>query len=205
MAYSCNVVFIELAQRLGARRLLQYAVRFGLGNPTGIPMDREAKGRLPGELGMGPEALANLALGQGVLEVTPLQKARVVAALVNDGIMPVPWLLREIRTPRGEILEQHRAPGGTRVVGPETAGLLRLAMFAVTTYGTGQSAQVPARAAGKTGSAQTRPGLPPHSWFVGFAPFYVPRYVMAVFAEKARAGGLVAAPVFRAVMEAILP
>lgn len=205
MAYSCNVVFIELAQRLGARRLLAYASRFGLGNATGLPLDREDGGRLPSELGMGPEALANLALGQGVMEVTPLQKARVVAALVNDGIMPVPWVVREIRTPRGKILEQHQSPGGTRVVGSKTARQLRLLMFAVTTYGTGQLAQIPSRAAGKTGSAQTHPGMPPHSWFVGFAPFYVPRYVLVVFAEKAGAGGLVAAPVFRAIMEGILP
>jgi cell division protein FtsI/penicillin-binding protein 2 len=205
MAYSCNVVFIELAQRLGARRLLEYAGRFGLGSATGLPLDREAGGRLPWELGMGPAALANLALGQGVLEVTPLQKARIVAALVNDGIMPVPWVVREIRTPRGEILEQPQPPGGTRVVRSETARQLRLLMFAVTAHGTGRLAQIPSRAAGKTGSAQSYPGMPPHSWFVGFAPFYVPRYVLVVFAEKAGAGGLVAAPVFRAIMEGILP
>lgn len=205
MAYSCNVAFIQVAQRLGARKLVEYASRFGLGTRTGVEIEREAAGRLPGDLWMGPEALANLALGQGVLEVTPLQMAMVVSALVNDGVMPAPWLVREVRDARGFTLEEHRAPAATRVVSAETARQLRLAMFAVTTYGTGQSAQITYRSAGKTGSAETRPRLPTHAWFAGFAPFYVPRYVMVVFAEQAGAGGVVAAPVFRAVMERLLP
>lgn len=205
LAYSCNSVFITLGQRLGAATLLGYAAAFGLGARTGVEIDREAAGLLPRAWGLGPEALANLSLGQGQLEVTPLQLAMVVATLVNDGIMLSPWVVRELRDPRGYTVERAGPGPGQRVVSSETARQLRLAMFAVTTYGTGRLAQTRSRAAGKTGSAETGPGQRTHAYFAGFAPFYVPKYVMVVFAEQAGAGGSVAAPVFGRTLNRLLP
>ncbi len=204
-AHSCNVVFIQLAKELGPALLTDYAHALGLGMKTGLEVDGESSGSLPLARTMGEQDVANLALGQGDTTITPLQAAVLVATLVNDGVRPVPWLVQEVSNEvTGQLVWKREPPSGVRVLGIDTARTLRLLMFHVTTYGTGQDAQIVQRAAGKTGSAQTLTGSPSHAWFAGFSPFYVPRYVMVVFAERAGAGGTVAAPLFAAIMSRIL-
>ncbi|MFO7172237.1 MAG: penicillin-binding transpeptidase domain-containing protein [Bacillota bacterium] len=203
---SCNIFFIHLGyQVLGREGLLAAARRFGLGAPTGIGLPEEDKGVLP-ELRWDGE-VAMFAFGQGAFGATPLQVARAYAALATDGRLPPVRLVDRLTTPAGKTVEQFPRRAGEAAVSPEVARTMQAILQGVTQpggVGTGQKAWVPGwGSAGKTGSAEAA-GDAVHAWFVGWVPLHQPRYVIAVLVEEGGAGGEAAAPIFRAIAEAIL-
>lgn len=210
MAYSSNPVLIDIGLRLGAERLLAYAGKLGFGRRTGLDFDGEAEGNLPAPASVYSGDLANLSIGQGALEATPLQVAGLVATIVNDGIKIEPYIVSRITTADGKIVKNFAASRGQRVLSRQTAGQLRDMMAAVTRYGTGQAAYVEGPgSAGKTGSAETgRKDVAgksiSHAWFAGYAPLDNPQYVVVVFVEDGMSGGDVAAPIFQAIVTRIL-
>lgn len=210
MAYSSNPVLIDIGLRLGAERLLAYAGKLGFGRRTGLDLDGEAEGNLPAPASVYSGDLANLSIGQGALEATPLQVAALVATIVNDGIKIEPYIVSRITTADGKIVKNFVASRGQRVLSRQTAGQLRDMMVAVTRYGTGQAAYVEGPgSAGKTGSAETgRKDVAgksiSHAWFAGYAPLDNPQYVVVVFVEDGMSGGDVAAPIFQAIVTRIL-
>jgi len=210
MAQSTNSVFIQVARRIGAAELRRYAAQFGFGRPTSLGLDGEAEGTLPQAENMYPGDLANFAIGQGVLEATPLQVALMTATIANDGIRPIPQLVKEVRQRDGTLLRTFRSVPGVKVISGRTAAAVRKMMTAVTVSGTGQAAYVDSfGAAGKTGSAETgRTDSVGHSishaWFTGYSPLKNPRFVATVFIEDGMSGADTAAPVFREIMTEIL-
>lgn len=210
MAYSSNPVFIEVGLRLGAERLVRYADKLGFGRRTGLDFDGEAEGNLPAPATVFSGDLANLSIGQGSLEATPLQVAGLVATIVNDGVKVEPYIVSRITTAEGRIVKSFAASRGSRVLSRQTAGQLREMMVAVTRYGTGQAAYVEGLGtAGKTGSAETgrRDAAGKsisHAWFAGYAPLDNPQYVVVVFVEDGVSGGDVAAPIFQAIVTGVL-
>lgn len=210
MAYSSNPVLIQVGMKLGAARLVAYADRMGFGRKTRLELDSEADGNLPAPDGVYPGDLANLSIGQGTLEATPLQIAGLVSAIVNDGVAVDPYIVSRLTTTDGRVVKNFPASRGHRVLSKKTAGQLRDMMLAVTRYGTGQAAYVDdAGAAGKTGTAETgRTGAGGkslnHAWFAGYAPLDNPQYVVVVFVEDGMSGGDVAAPIFRDIITRIL-
>lgn len=206
-AQSCNPTFITVGLKLGGEKLLQYSRKFGLGKKTKIGLGEERRGQLPKEP-LYPGDVANLSIGQGFLEVTPLQAAIMLSTIVNNGERVQPYLIKEIRDAQGKIIEKHQASLQIPVVSPSTAAKVRFMLEKVTLAGTGRGAYVPGiGSAGKTGSAQT--GISDkqgeelsHAWFVGYAPSnYKPRWVISVFVEEGKSGGGVAAPVFKKIVE----
>lgn len=202
LAYSSNPVFIEVGLKLGIRPLVEFAKRSGFGEPTGIFLPGEGGGNLPKPDEFYNGELANLSIGQGKCEVTPLQMAGFVASIVNDGKKVAPRLVKRA----GEsVHDPIDAPA--QLFSAETAQILRRMMAAVTKYGTGQAAFVAnGGSAGKTGSAETgrvsKEGKSiSHAWFTGFAPLEEPRYVVIVFVEDGMSGGDVAAPVFQEIIQ----
>ncbi|EGO64246.1 peptidoglycan D,D-transpeptidase FtsI family protein [Acetonema longum] len=210
LAYSSNPVFIQVGLTLGAEKVITYAQKFGFGQSVGLAIKDEVGGNLPNPGQVYAGDLANLSIGQGMLEVTPIQVASLVATLINDGIKVQPRLVKKVVEPGGRLQEMPAARAGVRVVSARTASALREMMKAVTSYGTGVAAQVDRYgSAGKTGSAETgKTGVSGksinHAWFAGYAPLNNPRYVAVVFIEEGMSGSDVAAPIFREIMENLL-
>ncbi|GAA2721154.1 peptidoglycan D,D-transpeptidase FtsI family protein [Cellulomonas aerilata] len=205
---SCNTAFAQLGLDLGDDALREQAERFGFGAPLSIPL-RVTPSRFPEDPDQPQTALA--AIGQQDVRATPLQMAMVSAAIANGGEQMAPFLVRTVRSPDLEVVEE-TSPSVLRTpVSPATAAALRDMMVGVVETGTGTAARIPGvLVAGKTGTAQTTDDVAPHAWFTAFAPADAPRVAVAVIVENGgnvgneATGGRVAAPVARAVIEAVL-
>jgi penicillin-binding protein A len=153
---------------------------------------------------------AQSAIGQYDVRATALQMAMVAAGVANRGVVMTPYLVQEIRGPDLAILETATATPFNRALTPEHAQQMTDMMVGVVQTGTGTSAQIPGvKVAGKTGTAQTGPGQPDNAWFVAFAPADDPQVAVAVLVQGTPnlgeiSGGRLAAPVAKAVIEAVL-
>lgn len=154
MARSCNIYFGRVGMAAGERRLLEYARKMGLGAATGIDLAGEHSGLVP-PTGRGGGAL-NLSIGQGALLVTPLQLAVFTGMLANGGNIMKPFLVSEIASPDGQVLQRTEPRiRGYFYLPWETMGILTDSLKAVMDYGTGFSIAIPGLiAAGKTATVQ---------------------------------------------------
>lgn len=209
LAYSSNPVFIEIGLKLGAETLLSYAQKLGFGHKTSLDFSGEAEGYLPPADNVYSGELANLTIGQGKLEATPLQIVSLVATIANDGIKVNPYIVSKLTNSDGVVVKNYIASSGTRVLTQKTARQIQTMMTAVTQYGTGQAAYVEGiGSAGKTGSAETGrtntlgQGIN-HAWFAGYAPLNKPQYAVVIFVEEGMSGGDIAAPIFSEIITEI--
>lgn len=209
---SCNTAFAYLGNDLGDDALREQAERFGYNSePLTDENLNAASSIFPAELDAPQTALA--AIGQFDVRATPLQIAMVSAGIANDGTVMNPYLIEELRDPdRVKVLERTEPEELSRAVSTETAQELTAMMVEVVENGTGQNGQLDGiQVAGKTGTAQTTAERPPYAWFTSFAPADDAQIAVAVVIEEAPdtarddiAGGRLAAPVAKAVMEAVL-
>ena len=203
-AVSCNSVFAPLGVSVGADRLVATAKRFGFDQPSSIPGAAESFIPSPSKIG---DALAvgSSAIGQGVVQTTPLEMADVAATIAMGGRRPIPTLLA------------HQRPRFVRVTSARVAHEVQQMMVAVIDYGTGTSAQIPGvEVAGKTGTAEltdtaTTTNNPNASspkntdaWFVAYAPVGHPRYVVGALFPNQGFGGAAAAPPVRQILVSAL-
>jgi len=203
-AESCNSVFAPLGVKVGARRLLDAARRYGFDEDPGIP------GALPSTLPSrrelsAPFSLGSTAIGQGKLLATPLQLASVAQTVAAGGQRARPTLVADPRGARP-----------VRVTSPEVARTVGRLMADVVAYGTGKKASLlPVRVAGKTGTAEledttdeeapgeeAEAGTDTDAWFTAYAPLSRPRLAVAVLLVRAGAGGDTAAPAAREILKA---
>lgn len=202
LAQSCNSVFIELGLRLGSKTIETYAAKLGLtqGELLGYPLPTwEAV-----KIGFGPGKIANASLGQEGVRLTPLQVANLMATIASGGAYLPPQVVKEIRTPTGEIVKKFPSPPPVQALEEETAKELQRMLILATREGTGQAAWLsPWGVAGKTGSAEAGKGRS-HAWFAGYFPLEQPCYAVTVFIENGGSGGEVAAPVFQEIATALL-
>lgn len=209
LAYSSNPVFIEIGLKLGAETLISYAKKLGFGHKTNLNFNGEADGYLPPADNIYSGELANLTIGQGKLEATPLQIVSMVATIANDGIKVNPYIVSKLTNADGVIVKNYNTSPGTRVLSQKTARQIQDMMAAVTKYGTGQAAYVEGiGSAGKTGSAETGRTNPEgqsinHAWFAGYAPIKNPQYAIVIFVEEGMSGGDIAAPIFNEIITEI--
>lgn len=209
--HSSNIVMARLGQMIGAERMYRYATSLGFGSLTGIDFPGEAGGRLRSPEHWSARSLPTIAIGHEV-SVTPLQLALAYGAIANGGVLMQPMLVREVRSPQGDVLHRYVPQASHRVFSEGTTRLLRGMLEAVVDSGTAKAARVPGLAvAGKTGTAQKYdPNVRGYgkgmylSSFVGFAPAESPTLVGVVVIDEPHGkhyyGGEVAAPVFREVM-----
>lgn len=205
---SCNTAFGSLGLTLGGDALRDQAAKFGFGERLTVPMP-VTPSSVPS--GMNPPQSAQAAIGQYDVRVTPLQMAMVSAAVANQGTVMTPYAVKTVRSPDLDVLVEASPQELSEAVTPEVAAQLTRMMEAVVTDGTGTRAQIAGVAvAGKTGTAQQGEGQAPDAWFTGFAPADNPQVAVAVVVEDGgvagneAAGGRVAAPIAKAVMEAVL-
>lgn len=210
MEESSNVGTIQVALRLGEKRLYSALRDFGYGERTGLGFPGESAGLLwPTDQWSGT-SLPTISIGQGV-SATLLQVAQVFGVVATGGEWVEPLLVRGEVGPDGE-LRRPEIPKRRRVVSRETATQVAAMLAAVVDgeHGTGSRAAVPGyRVAGKTGTAQkpsaTRRGYEAGKYiasFAGFAPVDHPRLVAAVMLDEPDTvyGGVAAAPVFSEIM-----
>ncbi|HHY92772.1 MAG TPA: stage V sporulation protein D, partial [Firmicutes bacterium] len=206
---SCNVGFMTIGLRLSKERFYHYINAFGFGAVPGSDLPGEAEGILLPLDRVGPVEQANISFGQGIA-VTPLQMIAMVGAVANRGVLLRPQIVREIRDSAGEVVKPFAPQEVRQVLSPEVAGKLCQLLEGVISDGTGRAAQIPGyRLAGKTGTAQKIVGghyvSDKHvASFIGFGPVDNPRLAVLVVVDEPQGayyGGVVAAPVFKRVME----
>ena len=224
MAQSCNVYFFDAARRMGIEPLVNSSAQLEFGRATGIDLPYERTGSVPSS-GISSTTAATesaqrrferealgLSIGQSRLTVTPLQMARLLAFVANDGWMVTPHVVSDDGTARrtSDIdhspyrVARHRVPGIT----PETLSAVRAGLAAVVEepIGTGfKTVRLPGiKIAGKTGTAETAPGKPDHAWFTGYFPADKPQYVVVVALEHGGSGSKAAGPIAREVVRSML-
>lgn len=209
---SCNVGFVQIAQRTGIEAFYKYVELFGLTSPTGIDLPGESRGIIVPQESVKPIDLAVMSYGQ-TLQLTPIQIVTSLAAIANGGHMVVPHLVKEVTDNSGNVVEVKNYQPVRQVISSRTAEELRNALEKVISDGTGKAAYVPGyRLAGKTGTSnkvidgKIAEGRYIAS-FAGFAPANDPKLVLLVMIDEPKGeyyGGVVAAPVFASVMRDVL-
>jgi peptidoglycan glycosyltransferase len=209
---SVNTVWAQVGEDLGLRTMARYMERFGfyVKPPLDYPPEqRLASGEYKANDLLSPTSnlidVGRMAIGQDKLQVTPLQMAMVAAAVANRGMLVRPHLTDRIIDPDGRVSDDIGTTPFHRVMKSGTAATLTEMMSNVVREGTGTAAALSGiEVAGKTGTAERGDGTN-QVWFIGFAPLDDPQVAVAATVERSDGqGGTVAAPIAKAVMEALL-
>jgi stage V sporulation protein D (sporulation-specific penicillin-binding protein) len=210
--YSSNIGMVKVSQKLGAENLYRYAKRFGFGEPTGIDLPWEVKGRLrPLEQWSGL-SLTSIPYGYEV-EASPLQMLNAYAAVANGGNMMRPYLVKKLVNKDGSVVKEFGPKKTGTVCSAKTAKRITEMLKWAVEKGTGtQVALSTYSIAGKTGTAYkfmngrySRYNY--YSSFIGFVPADEPRFAIYVSLDDPRGiywGGYTAGPVFKEVAKRTL-
>lgn len=227
---SCDVFFYQVGQRLGVDRLAWYAKAAGLGSPTGIFLDQEARGLIPTaawkkrrmDVPWQEGETLSIAIGQGFNLVTPIQMAVLAAAVANGGSRYQPMILNSIQRADGQILLERKPKLiGKLPVSRSTLDLVKLGLWRVVNgeNGTARGSRLEdIDMSGKTGTSQIisrkeDDSLPDedvpihlraHAWFVAYAPSEKPSIAVAVVVEHGEHGSGAAAPIAREMIKTYL-
>ncbi|MDX6237325.1 MAG: penicillin-binding protein [Kribbellaceae bacterium] len=205
---SCNTAFGSVGLDLGADALRQQAEKFGFGERQ-LPELGAVASQFPADPNQ-PQ-VAQSAIGQYDVRVTPLQMAMVAAGIANGGDVMKPYLVQSVRTADLKTVSDTKPESLHQAVSSQVASQLTQMMVDVVQNGTGKSVQINGvQVAGKTGTAQTSPERPPFAWFTAFAPANDPKVAVAVMIEDAGvartdiSGGALAGPIAKSVMRAVI-
>ena len=222
---SCDVYFYNVGylfyQRKGTE-LEDWAVRMGMGKPTGIDIPGEVAGRIPTPAWKKayyktaidkiwkPGDSINLSVGQGNMEATPLQLAVSYAAIANGGGVVTPHIGLKVVDPQGRTVRTLSAGKVRNVdISPTTLDVVRQGIIDAANSPSGTSSGIfagyPVKVAGKTGTAEVYDADYMHNvdyaWYASYAPAADPRYVVVVMIEKGGHGGASAAPAARLIYD----
>lgn len=207
---SCNPVFIEVGLRIGVDRFFDYFSQFGLMDLTGVDIPGEAGTIMHKKENVGQVELATISFGQS-FQITPIQLATTVSALVNGGRRVTPHFGMEVLSAEGKKVKTFRYNAKKHIVSEKTSQTMRELLESVVAEGSGKNAYVEGyRIGGKTATSQTLPRSANKyiSSFVGFAPADDPQILgMCVIynPQGVYYGGTIAAPVIGKIFENILP
>lgn len=232
LKHSCNAFFYQYGNAAGIDQIDAVGDALGLGHKTGVPLTGESPGILPG-----PEWLksinpnerwsqgytANVSIGQGSCQASPLQMAMVASTIANRGVSYEPRLIYRVLDQKGadvvdpetgQLVAPHepkvRANLKANGVTDEQIEQIRRGMWKVVNEqgGTGKKGQVKGvEVAGKTGTAQMwrevngRKEADNHTWFMCFAPYKDPKYAIVVMVANGKSGGGTSGPVAQKIME----
>ena len=207
---SCNPVFMQVAERIGADKFHEYMIKFGFNEKTGIDLNGEAVGILHKKDDIGPVELATMSFGQ-TFQITPIQLLRAAAAVVNGGRLITPHFAVKTIDDDGFTQKVFEWPDGGRAISEETSEKMRAILESVVAEGTGNKAQVDGyRIGGKTATSQKLPrGSGKYiASFMSFAPADKPTVMALVLIDEPQGvyyGGTVAGPVMKDLLSNILP
>jgi cell division protein FtsI (penicillin-binding protein 3) len=213
--FSSNIGASKVGEKMGKENFYRYIGAFGFGEKTRIGLPGEAKGIVHHPRYWPPVALDTISYGQGI-SVTGIQLVTALSAIANGGFLMKPYIVERITDEKGEVVQSFQPEVVRRVISEETAKKMVVLLKTTTEKGgTGEGA-VPTgyEVAGKTGTAQKVDTLLSGysedrytSGFMGFAPVDDPKLVLLVVIDEpqgANYGGVVAAPVFKTMMEKVL-
>lgn len=197
LTQSCNTWFYQVALKIGADPIIEYAHRLGLGKRTGIPIYAESDGNIPTDDYMmrvhkrviKRGDVANMAIGQGDILITPLQMAQALSVIASSGKFHQTRLVKQVQSLDNKVVAAYPDRMREEIpVSPQIDKALRRALQNVVYdgQGTAHSAKVKGvRVAGKTGTAQWGPENKQRTaaWFVGFVPAENPEYAFATLYE----------------------
>jgi penicillin-binding protein 2 len=230
---SCNAFFYQWGNKAKIENILAVADSLGLGQLTNVPLSGESSGLIPGPKWLAQVSpnerwsdgyTANVSIGQGAVEASPLQMAMVTATIANRGVSYYPRLVHRVLTPEGaDVMDENGklvAPHQPQVradlheagISDSQIELVREGLKRVVAIGTGKRAQIKGvTVAGKTGTAQfwrqeKENGKAVrvkdnHTWFIAFAPYEQPKYAICIFVQGAKSGGGVSAPIAQKILE----
>lgn len=226
IAFSCDVFFYRLADLMGIDKIASMARSLGLGSPTGIDVVSEVNGIIPDEAyyeqrvrgGYQKGFALNAAIGQGDVNVSPLQMAMAYAAIANGGTVYRPQIVERLETPEGKVVKTFAPIVKSRTeLDPEERAVVVEGMRGVLEQRGGTAfgkALDGVAVAGKTGTAQVQSigrvrvrehnlsyWQKSHSWFDAFAPAEAPELAVVVLNEHGGYGSSAAAPVALAVIQ----
>ena len=207
---SCNPVFMQVAERIGADKFHEYMIKFGFDEKTGIDLNGEAVGILHKKDDIGPVELATMSFGQ-TFQITPIQLLRAAAAVVNGGRLITPHFAVKTIDDDGFTKKVFEWPDDGRAISEETSEKMRAILESVVAEGTGNKAQVDGyRIGGKTATSQKLPrGSGKYiASFMSFAPADKPTVMALVLIDEPQGvyyGGTVAGPVMKDLLSNILP
>lgn len=219
---SCNSYFFQYGNAAGIDQIDAVGGMLGLGKKTELPLNNVASGTLPGPAWLAqnyprerwsPGYTANTSIGQGFVLATPLQMAVIASTVANWGKVYQPHLVEKVVTQDGTLLKQDpiKANGDLLKdsgIAADQFEKVRKGMWKVVNDDSGTARKARLKnylVAGKTGTAQFfRNGIKDyHTWFLSFAPYDQPRYVVAVFVQGGKSGGSVPAPIAAKILEQI--
>jgi len=197
LTQSCNTWFYQVALKIGADPIIEYAHRLGLGKRTGIPIYAESDGNIPTDDYMmrvhkrviKRGDVANMAIGQGDILITPLQMAQALSVIASSGKFHQTRLVKQVQSLDNKVVAAYPDRMREEIpVSPQIDKALRRALQNVVYdgQGTAHSAKVKGvRVAGKTGTAQWGPENKQRTaaWFAGFVPAENPEYAFAALYE----------------------
>ena len=197
LTQSCNTWFYQVALKIGADPIIEYAHRLGLGKRTGIPIYAESDGNIPTDDYMmrvhkrviKRGDVANMAIGQGDILITPLQMAQALSVIASSGKFHQTRLVKQVQSLDNKVVAAYPDRMREEIpVSPQIDKALRRALQNVVYdgQGTAHSAKVKGvRVAGKTGTAQWGPENKQRTaaWFAGFVPAENPEYAFATLYE----------------------
>ncbi|MBI2465768.1 MAG: penicillin-binding protein 2 [Candidatus Sungbacteria bacterium] len=217
IAMSSNIFFYTVGggygniSGLGPVKIGEYLKKFGFSDLTKIDLPGEASGFIPT-----PEwkrfakkeawftgDTYNMSIGQGFIQVTPLELAAATGAIANNGFLIKPRVVKTITDKDGKIINSIEPEILSRsFVDADSLAIIRRAMGETVNSGSARSlANLPGGAGGKTGTAETGVGNNTHAWFTVFAPYEDPKIVLTVLVENGGEGSSVAVPIAREVLE----
>lgn len=221
--YSCNNYFCQTYREIvnlygydfpekGMTRLVEHLHAFGLGRKVGVDIPGEMSGNIPTvqffdkKYGKGRWRFSHsvsIGIGQGEMQITPLQMANITAIIANRGFYYIPHFAREFKGGGNEVLKPYRQKQYTKVH-PRHFEHVVNGMERVVIAGTGRSAFIPdITICGKTGTVENPHGID-HSTFIAFAPKDNPKIAIAVYVENSGFGSTFAAPIASLVIEKYL-
>ena len=211
IAVSCNTAFAQMGLDLGAQKMSAGALAFGFNSVPPLDLPAAAQSLFPpaSAFRFNAPALAKSAIGQQDVQASPLQMALAGAAIANKGVAMGPHVMAEVRDSEGQVIETFKPQPWKTAITPEVASTMTDMMVGVVQHGTATGVALPnVQVAAKTGTAQTGNNTS-HTWMVAFAPSQAPSIVVAVIVENQpnvseATGGVVAAPIAKAVLQAAL-
>lgn len=212
--YSLNTGFVQVSQRLGGKKMNEYARRFGMGKATGVDLPGEEDGILFQDDTMMPIDVATMSIGQGIA-VTPMQMISAFSSIANGGKKVQPHIVEKIYGSDGKVTWEYKAGAEEYIIRPEVDKDLVGLLEKVVSEGGGGQAQVEGyRFAGKTGTAEKLNEVGGGyldgryiASFAGFGPLEDPQIAVLVIIDDPNGffyGGMIAAPVFKHVAEEIM-
>lgn len=157
LMYSCNVVLMNVAEKIGKKTFLKYQNDFGFGYRTGVDIQGEATGLIFTEDQVGPQELATSSFGQGI-NVTMTQMTAAFGSLINGGNYYEPHVVKQILNDKGAVVEDVDKKLVKKTVSESTSATLRKYLYSTAKDGTGKTAAVEGYTiGGKTGTAQKLP------------------------------------------------